>query len=62
MDNEARINAKKQWNTTACGELEGDKSSVEYFLGVERDRYQQQPWQHQYFKFENFLDKELPLK
>lgn len=41
-------------NTTACGELEGDKNSPDYFLNVERVRYLQQPWQREFFKFEAF--------
>ena len=44
MQNEARLEAQKQWNARACGELEGDKNTVDYFLQVEKDRYGQQAW------------------
>lgn len=39
MDIDARNQAHVQWNATACGELEEDKNSVEYFLRVEAGRY-----------------------
>ena len=42
MREDARTEAKKQWNSKACGELEDDKDSYEYFLRVEQDRYRQQ--------------------
>lgn len=49
----------QQWNATACGELEGDKNSVSYFLRVEADRYAQQPWQRNYFKFDAFMGRRV---
>ena len=52
MNNDARIEAQKQWNARACGELPGDKQSVDYFDAVARDRYHHQPWMHDYFKYE----------
>ena len=56
---QSRTHAMKQWNAIACGELPGDKSSVEYFLRVEQDRYGQQPWQNSYFGFERFAGKRV---
>jgi ubiquinone/menaquinone biosynthesis C-methylase UbiE len=55
----ARTEATKQWNARACGELEGDKNSLEYFRRVEADRYSQQPWQHGYFRFGDFGGKKV---
>jgi SAM-dependent methyltransferase len=59
MERAARDAAAKQWNTTPCGELEGDKTTLDYFLRVEKDRYVQQPWQHDYFRFERFAGKRV---
>lgn len=59
MDNHARIEAQKQWNARACGELPGDKQSVDYFDAVARDRYLQQPWMHDYFKYERFAGQHV---
>lgn len=56
---QARIEAARQWNTNACGELEGDKTQLEYFERVALDRYRQQPWQHDYFHFDQFADKDV---
>lgn len=53
----ARTEAAKQWNARACGELQGDRTSLEYFRDVEADRYRQQPWQHAYFRFGEFSGK-----
>lgn len=54
MDSDARIEAQKQWNARACGELPGDKQSIDYFNAVARDRYQQSEWVHNYFRYEEF--------
>jgi ubiquinone/menaquinone biosynthesis C-methylase UbiE len=51
MNMDARAHAQSQWNSMACGELEGDKSSVEYFLAVEKDRFEQQAWAKRYFSY-----------
>ena len=59
IDESARIEAQKAWNGLACGELEGNKDNLDYFRSVEKDRYAQQPWMHEYFKFEQFKDKEI---
>lgn len=59
MQIEAREEAQKQWNALACGELEGDKETLEYFLRVEADRYWQQPWCHEYFGYEGFKGKNV---
>jgi ubiquinone/menaquinone biosynthesis C-methylase UbiE len=55
----AREQAARQWNATACGELEGDKNSINYFLNVEVDRYARQPWQRDYFKFDTFAGQSV---
>lgn len=59
MEAAARIEAQKQWNARACGELPGDKQTLEYFDAVARDRYQQQPWMEDYFKFDRFTGKHV---
>lgn len=59
MQEEARLEAQKQWNARACGELDGDKSTAEYFLQVERDRYSQQAWMHDYFRYSTFAGKKV---
>jgi ubiquinone/menaquinone biosynthesis C-methylase UbiE len=59
MHNDARIEAQKQWNARACGELPGDKQSVDYFDAVARDRYRQQPWMHDYFRYERFAGQHV---
>lgn len=46
------------WNAIACGELAGDKTRMEYFDEVEKDRYRQQPWQHGYFGFDRFSGRD----
>jgi ubiquinone/menaquinone biosynthesis C-methylase UbiE len=55
----ARTEAAKQWNARACGELEGTKESREYFSRVEADRYSRQPWQKDYFRFQEFAQKKV---
>jgi ubiquinone/menaquinone biosynthesis C-methylase UbiE len=50
----ARENAVKQWTVNPCGAVAGDESTLEYFLEVERRRYQEQPWQRERFGFERF--------
>ena len=59
MNNIDRIHAKKQWNNLACGELNGDKETLGYFLNVEFERYKQQYWQKEYFQFSKFNKKNV---
>ncbi|PIK14668.1 class I SAM-dependent methyltransferase [Halobacteriovorax sp. JY17] len=59
MDKFARIEAQKQWNTTACGELSGDKESLSYFKKVEEDRYKIQNWTHDYFEYSKTAGKKV---
>lgn len=59
LDRDARVNAQKQWNARACGELPGDKQSLNYFDAVACDRYAQQPWMHEYFRFERFAGQHV---
>lgn len=56
---DARLGAQKQWNARACGELPGEKQSVPYFDAVAADRYRQQPWMHDYFRFGDFSGKHV---
>ncbi len=59
MHSNARVEAQKQWNARACGELPGDKQSVDYFDAVARDRYRQQSWMHDYFRYEHFAGQHV---
>lgn len=59
MHKDARMEARKQWNARACGELPGDQRSLDYFDAVARDRYRQQPWMHDYFGYERFAGKQV---
>jgi SAM-dependent methyltransferase len=55
----ARQAAQDQWNRIACGELPGDKTTIDYFDAVTADRYRQQPWMHAYFGYERFAGKRV---
>lgn len=59
MQHAARVEAQKQWNNTACGEVSGNKDTVEYFLQVERERYRQQGWAADYFGYDKFNAKKV---
>ncbi len=60
VDHEARKNATLQWNTNPCGAVPGfEGNSLAYFLRVEHNRYQIQPWMHDYFQFEKFAGKRV---
>jgi len=59
MTQDARREAQKQWNARACGELDGDKNELDYFLRVEEDRLQQQPWTSDYFRYGRFGGKDV---
>jgi ubiquinone/menaquinone biosynthesis C-methylase UbiE len=56
---DATVEAQKQWNTNPCGEVEGEKNSIDYFKNVEKARYSQQKWQKDYFKFDDFGGKKI---
>ncbi len=59
LDHNAREQAQLQWDTTACGELPGEKGTVDYFLDVERQRYAIQDWMHDYFDFAGFPGRKV---
>lgn len=59
MGDESRIQAQRQWNKTACGEVEGNKESVEYFSRVEHERYNLQRWMNSYFDFGQHAAKKV---
>lgn len=51
----ARDEAQKQWNMRACGEIEGEKNTLEYFENVSKQRYSiDDPWILDCFNFQNF--------
>lgn len=56
---QARHAATLQWNSLACGEIDGDKHRLDYFDRVAAERYRQQPWQHDYFGFDRFAGKDV---
>ncbi len=55
----ARENAVKQWTANPCGAVEGDEKTLDYFLRVERSRYEQQPWQRERFRFEQYAGQRV---
>jgi SAM-dependent methyltransferase len=59
MRQSARVQAAKQWNSRACGEVDGDKESREYFARVEENRYRTQEWQKTYFPYGDFKGKRV---
>ena len=59
MDSCAREHAKAQWTSNPCGSVEGDESELAYFENVERLRYAEQDWQHEYFGFGDFVGKNV---
>ena len=59
MQKSARLEAQKQWNARACGELDGEKDTIDYFLNVEEDRYAQQGWALEYFGFDHYSGKKV---
>ena len=59
LQSDPRIAAMRQWDTTACGELERDKTRIEYFERVALDRHRQQPWQNAYVGFDRFAGKDV---
>lgn len=59
MQVEAREQARKQWNALACGELEGDKNTPAYYDAVETERYAQQGWALDYFRYRDFSGQKV---
>jgi SAM-dependent methyltransferase len=59
LHNDAKLEAQKQWNGRACGQLEGDRTSAGYFLQVEQDRYRQQDWAREYFGYDRFSGQKV---
>lgn len=55
----ARENAVRQWSDHPCGAVAGDEHTLEYFLDVERLRYEAQPWQRSLFGFEQFAGQRV---
>ncbi len=52
--------AQKQWNTTPCGEVDGDKASLEYFLSVERNRYEDYaPWMRDQYRYDEYQGQKV---
>jgi len=51
---------QKQWNKTPCGEQYGDKATLDYFLSVERYRYEEYaPWMKPFFQFSKYGNKKI---
>ncbi len=62
IDQETRFQTQLQWNTTACGKVDGyDEGPLEYFDAVMTNQYKIQDWQHDYFKFETYAGKKSRL-
>jgi ubiquinone/menaquinone biosynthesis C-methylase UbiE len=59
-DNNWKKSARDQWNKTPCGEIPGDKDTIEYFLAVENNRYNDYaPWMKDFFKISEFKDQKV---
>jgi SAM-dependent methyltransferase len=56
---DARQGASAVWSHTPCGSGGADEGSPAYFAEVERNRYAQQSWMHDYFRFEQFRGKSV---
>jgi SAM-dependent methyltransferase len=56
FDIPARENAQAQWNANPCGAVETSGSRRSYFKRVEIERYKQQSWMHDFFRFEQYAD------
>jgi ubiquinone/menaquinone biosynthesis C-methylase UbiE len=55
LDTVARENAQAQWTRNPCGgAVAKGGSRVSYFKRVELERYKQQPWMHDLFRFEQY--------
>jgi ubiquinone/menaquinone biosynthesis C-methylase UbiE len=55
----ARENAVRQWTDHPCGAVAGNEHTLEYFLEVERARYEAQPWQRPLFRFERYAGQRV---
>jgi len=55
----ARENAVRQWSDHPCGAVAGDEHTLDYFLEVERLRYEAQPWQRPLFRFDDFAERRV---
>ncbi len=55
----AREEAVKQWSAHPCGAVGGEEGTLEYFLEVERNRYEQQPWQPELLRFEQYAGQRV---
>jgi ubiquinone/menaquinone biosynthesis C-methylase UbiE len=51
--------AKAQWNNTPCDSQEGDTEELDYYLSVERKRYQDAPWIKELFRFDQYQGKKV---
>jgi ubiquinone/menaquinone biosynthesis C-methylase UbiE len=56
---DAELHAQKQWNLTPCGSVPSNSIDLEYFLTVEKERYQEQDWQLDFFPFDQYLNKKV---
>ena len=59
IDQAARDGATRLWNAVPCGKVDGEDGSLNYFLEVERLRYEEQWWQHDCFRFHQYKDKRV---
>jgi ubiquinone/menaquinone biosynthesis C-methylase UbiE len=56
---DARAQARRQWTANPCGAVEGPEATVEYFEAVERNRYFEQPWMLQHFRFPDYAGRRV---
>jgi SAM-dependent methyltransferase len=59
IDDLARVNAQRQWNTNPCGNVGGQSADLAKFIEVERVRYDEQDWMHDFFGYSSFCGKRV---
>lgn len=58
-NDDARVNAQRQWNTNPCGSLPTDAEDRPFFDDVEANRYRQQYWQRDWMRYDRFAGKKV---
>jgi ubiquinone/menaquinone biosynthesis C-methylase UbiE len=59
LDDNARRGAQDTWNSRACEEMEGDKSTLAYFDAVAAKRYADHNWMPAYFGYGDFATQKV---
>lgn len=60
QENNWKKETLKQWNNKACGSHESDEIDLQYFLEVERFRFEKYaPWMKEFYDYQNHSDVKL---